>query len=170
MSRDDLAGRKLARAEAGEPDVPLAAAEASEAASPTDEGTVLARLVIEESVAQVAVVSQMANAAQLPTGTTVAVLRARGADGRRVSFPLRAGLETGEWAARRENVAAPEPWRSFLAPVPNPSGSSRCEIGAIYRARFATAPLAAPVTLEVVRARSLPAQTILEVRGLEWRP
>jgi hypothetical protein len=159
-------GRHVSRDELGGSDE---AGGARGPAGANGDPSILARIVVEDSVSQVAVVSQMANAARLPAGSTVAVLRARGANGERLTFPLRAGIDTGEWAAQREQVAAPQPWRSFLAPLSAANPRAGCEIGNIYRAHFAFGSLAPPVVLEVERAATLPATTILEVRGLEWR-
>jgi hypothetical protein len=120
---------------------------------------------------RVAVVSQMANAAQLPYGTAVARVRLT-SDGRHTTYPVRAGVETGEWAARRAELRglpgshAPEPWKSFVAP---PSAARAAEIGQIYRAEFAVPESTVPTTFEILPAADLPAGTLFEVRGVEWR-
>ncbi len=70
-------------------------------------------------VAGLAVTTSLQNAAGLPAGTPVATVRLRDGGGE-VSWPLRAGVETGEWAARRADVraagaAAPPAWICFVA-------------------------------------------------------
>jgi hypothetical protein len=70
-------------------------------------------------VAGLAFTTSLLNASGLPAGTTVATVHLRDGAGE-VSWPLRAGEETGEWAARRPDVraagaAAPPAWICFVA-------------------------------------------------------
>ena len=64
--------------------------------------------------------SALGNAADLPPGTPVATLALRWVDRPERIWTLRAGEETGEWAAdrtRRQGEAEPvipEPWRSWI--------------------------------------------------------
>ena len=64
--------------------------------------------------------SYLENSVSLPTGTPVGRLTLVGADGEHRSRLLRAGLETGEWAARRPDVAdhpgfrAPPHWLAWV--------------------------------------------------------
>jgi hypothetical protein len=72
------------------------------------------------AIGSVVVESYLANGAALARGTPVAVLKLVGAAGRSVDWTLRAGDDTGEWAARRpdlaqESVPAPSPWVSWVA-------------------------------------------------------
>ena len=71
-------------------------------------------------VRSVEVESNLANGAGLPPGTPVAEVRLRDLAGRTVGFTLRAGEHTGEWAARRPDVArtgarTPPAWVSWVA-------------------------------------------------------
>jgi len=68
----------------------------------------------------VVVESYLANGAALARGTPVAVVKLMGAAGHSVDWTLRAGDDTGEWAARRpdlahEAVPVPSPWVSWVA-------------------------------------------------------
>lgn len=69
----------------------------------------------------VIVESSLSNGAVLPNGTPVATVRLRGQNGDGPTWTLRAGTETGEWAALRPDVAAtsalvsPRPWISWVA-------------------------------------------------------
>ncbi len=58
------------------------------------------------AVARVEVESYLSHAADLADGALAAHLWLRTAEGRELSFPLRAGLETAEWAYERPDVAA----------------------------------------------------------------
>ena len=130
------------------------------------------RIALPKGVRRISIVSQLANSAQLPRGTAVARLRLSSGDGRHTTYPLRSGIETGEWAARRAELRglpgshAPEPWRSFVAP---PSATHGAEIGQIYRAEFSLPSGEAATALEILRSPELPAGTLFEVRGVEWR-
>lgn len=113
--------------------------------------------------------SRLANAALLPAGTVVATFHLRDAEGREYELPLRAGLETGEWAARRADVAS---LPGFAAP-----DAHRVEIepggaffGSTYRSLWT---LPAPVTarhIEVSRAESVPANLVIAISRVEIRP
>lgn len=128
------------------------------------------RISLPVGVRRVAIVSQLANSAQLPRGTTVGRLRLS-SGGHHTIYPLRSGIETGEWAARRPELRelpgsqAPEPWRSFVAP---PSAARGTEIGQIYRTEFAVPESAATTDLEILRSAQLPSEALFEVRGVEW--
>jgi hypothetical protein len=55
-------------------------------------------------------------------GTTVATFELIDAAGEKHHWPIRVGIESGEWAARRPDVMAlagfeaPDPWISWVAP------------------------------------------------------
>jgi len=71
-------------------------------------------------VASVVVESYLANGAGLPRGAPVAIVKLVNAAGQSVDWTLRAGDDTGEWAARRPDVAndgqpAPAAWVSWVA-------------------------------------------------------
>jgi hypothetical protein len=64
--------------------------------------------------------SNLTNGASLPPGTPVATVSLRDPAGRTVGWTLRAGEDTGEWAARRPDVAGlgarvPRAWLSWVA-------------------------------------------------------
>jgi len=73
-----------------------------------------------QRVRSVVVESNLANGAGLASGTPVAVVHLRDRAGRTVGWTLKAGEDTGEWAARRPDVArmgapAPAAWISWVA-------------------------------------------------------
>lgn len=116
-------------------------------------------------VAGLAFTTSLLNASGLPAGTTVATVHLRDGAGE-VSWPLRAGEETGEWAARRPDVraagaAAPPAWICFVA------GDF---FGQRYRSRLAL-PRPRPFSrVAIERAPDLPPEVVLalhEVRIVE---
>ena len=72
---------------------------------------------LERPVRELVVVSNLANAAGLAPGVAVAAVELQSEHGEIQRWTLRNGYETGEWAARRPDVAAPAPpaWRSVVA-------------------------------------------------------
>ncbi|MEO6192617.1 MAG: hypothetical protein ABIS20_06380 [Thermoanaerobaculia bacterium] len=71
-------------------------------------------------IGSVVVESSLSHGAALAPGTPVAIVRLRDAAGPGSAWVLRAGEGTGEWAARRPDVAragvkAPPPWISWVA-------------------------------------------------------
>lgn len=129
-----------------------------------------ARPVFEASfasqpVGSLVVDSALANGASLPPGTPIATLRLISGPGPALSWTLAAGRQTGEWAARRPDVAAssappPPAWISFVA------GDF---FGQRYRGIFpATRP--GPFSrLRVERAPGLPADVAVALHRLELR-
>ena len=79
-------------------------------------------LADEPEVTEVVVDSYLENSAGLPVGVTVATVELVDSAGGIHEWPIRAGLESGEWAARRADVAslegfsAPNPWISWVTP------------------------------------------------------
>lgn len=124
-------------------------------------------------VAEVVVDSYLSDSASLAAGTPVADLRIFTTDGRRYEWTLRAGIESGEWAARRKDVAAlpgfaaPRPWLSWVAP----GGSVLAQR---YRSRWRPATAAGEAVearrLEIVRRGELAESVALAVFHLELRP
>jgi len=57
-------------------------------------------------VASLEIESYLSHAADLPDGALAAELWLRDVEGREIAIPLRAGIETAEWAYEREDVAA----------------------------------------------------------------
>ncbi len=74
------------------------------AATITDE-----QLVLEtskgESVNSIRLASNMANSVELTQGTLVAKIKALTVDNREIIYPIRAGIETAEWAYQRPDVS-----------------------------------------------------------------
>jgi hypothetical protein len=107
------------------------------------------------------------NAAGLEPGTPVARVRLLGSGSAAVELLVRAGQDTGEWAARRPDLAAtarlhaPRPWLAWVA------GDF---FGQRYRARL---PLPRPGTfarLQIDLEASLPADTGLALHQVELEP
>lgn len=74
-----------------------------------------------EPVSTLVLESALSNGARLENGTPVAVLRLTDPSGKTVERILRAGEDTGEWAAKRPDVLStarlksPEPWVSWFS-------------------------------------------------------
>jgi hypothetical protein len=112
--------------------------------------------------------SALANAAGLPRGTPVATVRLRSPRGPERVWTLRLGVETGEWAAGRPDLAparaaSPEPWLSWVA-------ADGVFFGRRYRAvhRLEVPPEAS--RLEVTLRPDLPPEVALTLFHLEVRP
>ncbi len=120
-----------------------------------------------QNVTEVVVDSQLSHAADLPAGADVAVLRLLLDSGASVLFPLRAGIETGEWAARRPDVAGRP---GFVAPA-----SFRAQLVAdgvlaqTYRTRLRLPAGTRARRVEVERAAALPAEVALLINRVELR-
>jgi hypothetical protein len=73
------------------------------------------------SISSLVVESALSNGAPLADGTPVASIRLTDAEGRSVERIIRAGSDTGEWAARRSDVLqtarlhSPAPWITWIA-------------------------------------------------------
>ena len=122
--------------------------------------------VTEPDVETVVLESSLSNGAGLKNDTPVATVWLRGPDGRSASWILRAGTETGEWAARRPDVAAeavlksPPAWISYVA------GDF---FGQRYRSLW-TVDSAGPFTsLSIERNPALPEEVTLDIHLLEVR-
>lgn len=127
----------------------------------------------EQQVRALVIESSLSNGAGLENGTAVATVRLSGERARTVAWVLRAGEDTGEWAARRPDVAAasvlesPPAWISWIA------GDF---FGQRYRVRWVperasfSSPLAGPFTeLTVERNPGLPAEVSLAIHRVEVR-
>ena len=113
--------------------------------------------------------SHLTRGAALAPGKPVAVVELLGGGGQVLAeWPLRAGLETGEWAAARADLAgqagfvAPEPWISSVAP----GGDFFAHR---YRARFATRKGPPVARLSIRRDPKLPQGTVLSIYRVELR-
>jgi hypothetical protein len=117
-----------------------------------------------EKVESVIVESSLGNGAGLPPGTPVAILQLQNPGGGS-AWTLRAGDDTGEWAARRPDVAqtggqAPSPWVSWVA------GDFFAQR---YRSRWALPRPERFARLRVERAPGLPPEVVLALHQLEVR-
>jgi hypothetical protein len=111
--------------------------------------------------------SSMINAAGLAGGTPVARVRLFGTGTGPLELLMRAGEDTGEWAARRPNVAAtarlraPRPWLAWVA------GDF---FGQRYRARLALPRSGSFARLRIELAAGLPPATGLALHQVEVEP
>ena len=121
-------------------------------------GTVGRRLIVD---------SALLDGAALPFGTPVAEVALEHAGGSVERLTLRAGSDTGEWAARRADLraaglaAAPEAWVSWVA------GTAPPIFGQRYRARFALSIDGALQSVVVRRAATLPPEARVVIYDLE---
>jgi hypothetical protein len=120
------------------------------------------------STSTVVVDSYLDNSHELPTGTPVARLTLVASSGEHRSWWLRSGVETGEWAARRSDVAsltgfiAPSHWMA-LVPAAGSFFAQR------YRAEWELDTPLDIVRLELERAENLPDKVTLAIFHLELR-
>ncbi len=119
----------------------------------------------DRMVRSVVVESNLSNGMGLAPGTPVAVVRLRDLAGGTMDWTLRAGEDTGEWAARRPDVArmgtrTPPAWVSWVA------GDFFAQR---YRSRW-TLPAPAQVSrVEIERAPGAPPELVLALYQLEVR-
>jgi len=112
--------------------------------------------------------SFLENSASLPSGTPVGRVILIDSEGERRSRVLRAGVDTGEWAARRPDVAglpgfrAPTPWLSWVT-------ASRDVFAQRYRADWQLDGAVDITRLELQRAGDLPSEVALAIFHLELR-
>jgi hypothetical protein len=111
--------------------------------------------------------TSLIHAADLGDGTPVARVRLLGTGAPPVELQLRAGDDTGEWAARRPDVAAtararaPRPWQAWVAGT---------FFGQRYRARLPLPRAGSFVRLEIDLAAGLPPDTGLAIYQVELEP
>jgi hypothetical protein len=115
---------------------------------------------------EVVVISSLANAAALPPGTEAAAIEAETESGEVLRWTLAAGVDTGEWAARRPDVAAagpaaPRAWQSMVV---------RDFFAQRYRAAHRLQPVQRLRRITVARGAGLPPETQLAIFALEVRP
>jgi len=128
-------------------------------------------------VAVVDVFSNLSGAAELAAGTEVASARLLGAGGEIVvRWTLRAGEGTGEWAARRPDVAAlptlaaPPAWTSWVEAGGAEGAAGEPFFGQLYRARWKVRPPVPAARLVIERNPALPPGVALSVRRVEVVP
>lgn len=108
------------------------------------------------------------NSTMLATGTPVARLTLIAADEERQSWLLRLGYETGEWAARRADVASlpgfqsPSHWVTWISP-------DRETFAQRYRARWSLEKPIEISRVEIARVEDLPREASLAIFHLELR-
>ena len=113
--------------------------------------------------------SYLENSAALPVGTEVAIIEITGSEGPPQTWKLRAGLESGEWAARRSDVVAlpdfkaPAPWLSWVSP----DGQLFAQR---YRAVWQLTQPTEAVRIDIKRNSDLPIEVSLALFHLELRP
>ena len=118
-----------------------------------------------QAVRSVVVESNLTNGSGLAPGTPVAVVRLRDLAGHTLGWTLRAGEDTGEWAARRPDVAqmgtrTPPAWVSWVA------GDFFAQR---YRSRW-TLPRPQRISrVEIERAPGAPPELVLALYQLEVR-
>jgi hypothetical protein len=117
------------------------------------------------AVGSVVVESYLANGAALARGTPVAILKLVSATGRSVDWTLRSGDDTGEWAARRPDIAreavpVPPPWVSWVA---DGFFAQR------YRSRFQLARPEPFARLRIERAPGVPPDLTVALYQVEVR-
>ena len=109
--------------------------------------------------------SSLSNGAALAPGTPVAIVHLRAGAGHSADWVLRSGEATGEWAARRADVAgagvkAPSPWVSWLA------GNFLAQR---YRSRWTLERPERASSLRIERAPGVPPDLAVAVYQLEIR-
>lgn len=107
--------------------------------------------------------SALSDSAAVPAGAPAILVTVEAATGEQVELVLRAGHETGEWAARRPDLAdlaAPTPWRSVAA-----GGFFAQE----YRADFELPRSVDVVAVRLERAPTLPPEVRCVVKAIELR-
>ena len=120
-------------------------------------------------VTEVDVESYLSHAADLPTGSLVAELLLRDEKGNELAIPLRAGIETSEWAYDRDDVRATVAHRA--APIastwPARSGfPPRDHVGHTYLARQ---PLEAVLRPKAVMLRTVIDEAFVRVERVRLR-
>jgi hypothetical protein len=124
-----------------------------------------ARLDAPARVAALVLDSSLSHAATIEPGTTIAEVRLDTTAGE-ITLPLRAGVDTGEWAARRSDVAA---IAGFTAPAPylNWVDAGRRFFGQRYRARLHLEQPAIATAVEVRLAPGIAPDVVLTLFHLE---
>jgi hypothetical protein len=115
-------------------------------------GSLTRRLIVE---------STLANSASLPSGSAVARIRLVTTEGETLEYPLRTGTETGEWAARRPDLAkaAPAQPRAWISWVAGDFFAQR------YRCRVVLEDGERLASLTVERLSHLPADVTVALHG-----
>jgi hypothetical protein len=124
---------------------------------------------VDAPIRSIVIDSYLENSTSLATGTPVAEVTLDTEDGNNQRWLLRVGIESGEWAARREDVAslegfqAPPPWLTWI-----PGGSEL--FAQRYRARWDPPEQATATRIRVARRPELPPEVGIAILRLELRP
>ncbi len=135
----------------------------------SEQHEVVRDLELDTPVRSVVIDSYLENSTSLATGTPVAELLLEMEKGDPVRWLLRVGIESGEWAARREDVAiqegfqAPPPWLAWI-PGDGKIFAQR------YRARWNPPASARATRLTIKRRPELPPGVGIAILDLEIRP
>ncbi|NIA01652.1 MAG: hypothetical protein GWO83_00730 [Bacteroidia bacterium] len=135
----------------------------------SEQHEVVRDLELDTPVRSVVIDSYLENSTSLATGTPVAELLLEMEKGDPVRWLLRVGIESGEWAARREDVAiqegfqAPPPWLAWI-----PGDGKIFAQG--YRARWNPPASARATRLTIKRRPELPPGVGIAILDLEIRP
>ena len=130
---------------------------------------VIRDLEVDTPVGAVVVDSYLENSAQLAAGAPFAEVTLETEDGNFQRWLLRVGIESGEWAARREDVAsrdgfqAPPPWLSW---IPDESAV----FAQRYRARWDLPESVRATRLTLTRLPALQSNVGIAILDLELRP
>lgn len=123
------------------------------------------------TVSSVVLESALSNGLGLADGTPVAVVSLTDPSGHKVEWTVRAGSDTGEWAAKRPDVIAtarlrsPEPWIAWFAE----DMSSGSFLAQRYRSRWDLAVPGRFSRVRIERSPELPPEISLVVHQLEIR-
>jgi hypothetical protein len=135
----------------------------------TERRSAASHLQLDTEVSSVVLDSYLQNSVPFAAGTPVAEVVLKTEAGEDLRWLLRVGLESGEWAARREDVAtvegfqAPPPWLTWL-----PAGGEF--FGQRYRSRWHLPTPAIPTRLTIRLLPELPPEVGIAVLHLELRP
>jgi len=135
----------------------------------SEQDEVVRDLDLEARVGSVVVDSYLENSVSLATGTPLVEVTLETEDGSHQRWLLRSGIESGEWAARRDDVAgrdgfeAPPPWLAWI-PAESDVFAQR------YRARWQLPEPVRANRLTLTRLPALPADVGIAFLGLELRP
>ena len=126
-------------------------------------------LDLEAHVGSLVIDSYLQNSVALTTGTPVVEVTLETVNGGHHRWLIRVGIESGEWAARRDDVAssdgfqAPPPWLAWI-PAESEVFAQR------YRARWQLPESVRATRLTLTRLPALPTEVGIAVLGLELRP
>lgn len=122
----------------------------------------------EQEVAVLEVESYLSHAADLPDGALAAEISLRTAQGEEIILPLRAGVETAEWAYERSDVRAQIAHRKPLVASTWPASSGfppEQHMGHTYLARWVWP---APWRITAIRLRPVLPEAFVRIERIRW--